>query len=55
MKYTIKSSTRVIAEKPNERIFIDLACKRKENMPRPTMPYWLIAVDDYTQMKRVDS
>jgi hypothetical protein len=28
--------------------------KPKENMTRPTMLYWLIAVDGFTQMKRVD-
>jgi hypothetical protein len=52
-KNVIKSSTRIKAEKPNERVFIDLA-SIKQNMPRPTMPYWLIAVDDFTQLKRVD-
>jgi hypothetical protein len=54
-KNVIKSSTRIKAEKPNERVFIDLASiKQKDNMPSPTMPNWLIVVDDFTQLKRVD-
>jgi hypothetical protein len=44
-----------VAETPNDRVFIDLSCiKKKENMPEPTLPHWLIVVDDCTQLKRVD-
>jgi hypothetical protein len=54
-KNAVKLSKRPVAETPNERVFIDLACiKKKENMPEPTMPHWLIVVDDCTQLKRVD-
>jgi hypothetical protein len=45
-KNVVRLSKRPVAESPNQRVFIDLArIKKKENLPEPTLPHWLIVVD----------
>jgi hypothetical protein len=54
-KNVAKVSKTLCAAHSNDRVFVDLAyIKPKENMPIPTLPHWLIIVDEYTQLKRVE-
>jgi hypothetical protein len=48
-----KDSPRITAERPNQRIYLDLALiKSMEGMPKPTKAIWEILVDELTGFKK---
>jgi hypothetical protein len=54
-KNVMKESSRLATDSPNHRVFIDIASiKKRTEMPMPNTPFWLIIVDECTQLKRVE-